>query len=59
MGELKNKTGKIMLYTAGKTIRELVEKANSLSIQREDIVSILSGGDYYYMLYYYDGPRDN
>ena len=52
------KSGKIMHYMNGKNVRELVEKANVLGIQREDIVSILSGKDYYYMIYYYGGVKD-
>ena len=52
------KNGKIMHYINGKNIRELVEKANALGIQREDIVNILSSKDYYYMIYYYGGFED-
>lgn len=58
MGELMCKNGKIMHYINGKNVRELVEKANALGIQRGDIVSILSGKDYYYMIYYYGGVED-
>ena len=53
MGEPMYKNGKVMHYMNGKNIRELVEKANAVGVQREDIVSILSGKDYYYMIYYY------
>ena len=52
------KSGKIMHYMNGKNVRELVEKANALGVQREDIVSILSGKDYYYMIYYYGGVEN-
>ena len=58
MEEPMCKSGKIMHYMNGKNVRELVEKANVLGIQREDIVSILSGKDYYYMIYYYGGVED-
>ena len=58
MEEQMCKSGKIMHYMNGKNVRELVEKANVLGIQREDIVSILSGKDYYYMIYYYGGVED-
>ena len=58
MEEPMSKNGKIMHYMNGKNVRELVEKANALGIQREDIVSILSGKDYYYMIYYYGGVED-
>ena len=58
MEEPMCKSGKIMHYMNGKNVRELVEKANVLGIQREDIVSILSGKDYYYMIYYYGGVEN-
>lgn len=58
MGELMCKNGKIMHYINGKNVRELVEKANALGIQRGDIVSILPGKDYYYMIYYYGEVED-
>ena len=58
MEEPMCKNGKIMHYMNGKNVRELVEKANVLGIQRDDIVSILSGKDYYYMIYYYGGVED-
>ena len=58
MEEPMCKSGKIIHYMNGKNVRELVEKANVLGIQREDIVSILSGKDYYYMIYYYGGVED-
>ena len=58
MGEPMYKNGNIMHYMNGKNVRELVEKANALGVQREDIVSILSGKDYYYMIYYYGGVED-
>lgn len=53
MDILMCKDGKVMHYLNGKTIRELVEKANALNIKREDIINILPGKDYYYMIYYY------
>ena len=53
MGKPICKNGKIMHYMNVKNVRELVEKANALGVQREDIVSIRSGKDYYYMIYYY------
>lgn len=49
--------GKIMHYINGKTVRELVETANTLNIQREDVVTILPEKDYYYMVYYYGGIK--
>ena len=58
MGEPMCKNTKIMHYMNGKNVRELVEKANVLGVQRDDIVSILSGKDYYYMIYYYGGVED-
>lgn len=58
MGEPMCKNTKIMHYINGKNVRELVEKANALGVQRDDIVSILSGKDYYYMIYYYGGIED-
>ena len=58
MGEPMCKNTKIMYYMNGKNVRELVEKANALGVQRDDIVSILSGKDYYYMIYYYGGVED-
>ena len=58
MEEPMCKNGKIMHYMNGKNVRELVKKANVLGIQREDIVSILSGKDYYYMIYYYGGVEN-
>ena len=58
MEEPMCKSGKIIHYMNGKNVRELVEKANVLGIQREDIVSILSGKDYYYMIYYYGGVEN-
>ena len=52
------KNNKVMHYINGKTMRELVKKANLIGIQKEDIVSILPCNDYYYMIYYYGGVED-
>jgi hypothetical protein len=52
MGEYIN-NGKIMHATRSRTVRELVNNANELNIQREDIVTILQENGYYVLIYYY------
>lgn len=49
------KNGKIMHCTSANTIRELVEYANEIGIQREDIVSLLERRNKIYLVYYYGG----
>lgn len=44
-----------MHCTSADTIRELVEYANEIGIQREDIVSLLERGNKIYLVYYYEG----
>lgn len=45
--------GKLLHATRARTIRELVDKANTLCIPREDVVTILQENGYYVILYYY------
>lgn len=52
--ELQN-NGKLLHAVKGRTLRELVEKANELNIPREDIIQILQESGYYILLYYYGG----
>lgn len=54
MGEY-TKEGKLLHATRGRTIRELVDKANELEIPREDVINILQENGYYVLLYYYQG----
>ena len=58
MEEVMCKNNKVMHYINGKTMRELVKKANLIGVQKEDIVSILPCNDYYYMIYYYGGVEN-
>lgn len=53
MGEPVVNGTKIMRYTPGKNIRELVDYANSKNIPREDIISIIKEANSYYLVYYY------
>lgn len=57
MGGYDN-NGKLLHATRSRTIRELVDKANKLQIQREDIVAILPEGSSYVLLYYYKGVQE-
>lgn len=52
------KEGKVLHATKSSTIRELVDKANRLKIQKEDIVSILQANNSYVLLYYYQGINE-
>ena len=56
MGEYDD-NGKLLHATKSRTVRELVEKANKLQIQREDIVAILQENGSYVLLYYYKGVQ--
>ena len=47
------KDGKLLHAIKGRTIRELVVKANELNIPREDIIQILQENGCYILLYYY------
>lgn len=53
------KKGKMMHCTSADTIRELVEYANEIGIQREDIVALLEKGNKNYLVYYYGGVDEN
>lgn len=53
------KNGKIMQCTSAETIRELMDYANEIGIQREDIVVLLEKGGKYYLIYYYGGVDEN
>lgn len=53
MGEEMVKDNKVMTAFEGFSIRELIDVANEESIQREDIVSILSTPNGYMMIYYH------
>lgn len=48
-----SKEGKVMHYTSGRTIRELVDTSRKLGIARDDIVQILKENGLYYLVYYY------
>lgn len=48
-----SKEGKVMHYTSGRTIRELVDTSRTLGIAREDVVQILKDNGLYYLVYYY------
>lgn len=52
------KEHKVLQAIYCRTIRQLVEEANSLNIQREDIITILKEGEYFCMIYYYGGERE-
>ena len=52
------KTSKIMHLTSADTLREVVNIANELGIQREDIVGLLNRGEKYYLVYYYGGTGE-
>ena len=49
------KDNKLLHATRARTIRELVDKTNSLQIQKEDIIAVLQEQGYYVLLYYYSG----
>lgn len=52
------KNGKIMHCVSAHTLRELVDISNELSIERNDVVGIVSGDKKYYLVYYYGGIED-
>lgn len=52
------KNSKIMHLTSTDTLREVVNIANELGIQREDIVGLLNRGEKYYLVYYYGGTDE-
>ena len=49
---MEESNNKIMLVIVAKNMREIVNKANKLGIQREDIVSILPENDQFVLTYY-------
>lgn len=52
MGESFVKDGKVMLAISSPTIRGIVAAANSLSIQREDIICLTREGNEFVLIYY-------
>ena len=44
--------GKIMVCIVGPTVRNIIEQANQLGIQKEDIVSMFALGGQIYLIYY-------
>lgn len=46
------KDGKIMLCIVGSNIRNIVNQANELKIQREDIVGMFTLREQVYLIYY-------
>ena len=54
MGEYV-KEGKLLHSVSARTIRELVDKTNSLKVPREDVVTIMQANGGYVILYYYQG----
>lgn len=46
------KNGKIMTALVSDTIRGIVNRANKLSIKREDIVTLTKEGNEYILIYY-------
>lgn len=49
------KENKLLHALKARTIRELVESANKLQVQREDVITILQENSQYVLLYYYKG----
>ena len=52
MGESTVKNGKIITAITSQTIRGIVNTARELSIQKEDIVSLVKEGNEYILIYY-------
>lgn len=44
--------GKIMLCIVGNNVRNIVNQANELDIQREDIVGMFALGEQVYLVYF-------
>lgn len=57
MGESTTKNGKVITALTSSTVRGIVDGARELSIQREDIVSLVKEGNQY-ILIYYEGGED-
>lgn len=52
MGESTIKNGKVITAITSNTIRGIVDAARELTIQREDIVSLVKEGNEYILIYY-------
>lgn len=57
MRESTTKNGKVITALTSSTVRGIVDGARKLSIQREDIVSLVKEGNQY-ILIYYEGGED-
>lgn len=57
MRESTTKNGKVITALTSSTVRGIVDSARELSIQREDIVSLVKEGNQY-ILIYYEGGED-
>lgn len=55
MRESTTKDGKVITALTSSTVRGIVDGARELSIQREDIVSLVKEGNQYILIYYERG----
>ena len=46
------RNSKTMVCIVGSTVRNVIEQANQLEIQREDVVNIFALGGQIYLIYY-------
>lgn len=57
MGESTTKNGKVITALTSSTVRGIVDCARELSIQREDIVTLVKEGNQYILIYYEGGKN--